>query len=94
MKVRDIIEVMEQHYPLEIQEEWDKCGLQIGNKNSDVNKIIIALNADRQTLKEAIDHQCQMLITHHPFLLDPIHNIDRDHFMGSFLSDAIFSLQQ
>ena len=37
MKVRDIIEVMEQHYPLEIQEEWDKCGLQIGDKNSDVN---------------------------------------------------------
>jgi dinuclear metal center protein, YbgI/SA1388 family len=91
MKVRDIIEVMEQHYPLEIQEEWDKCGLQIGDKNSDVNKIIIALNADRQTLKEAIDHQCQMLITHHPFLLDPIHNIDRDHFMGSFIYDAILN---
>ena len=54
MKVRDIIEVMEQHYPLEIQEEWDKCGLQIGDKNSDVNKIIIALNADRQTLKKLL----------------------------------------
>lgn len=89
MKAKDIIEVMEKHYPLSLQEEWDKCGLQIGDVHQNINKIMISLNADMQTLNEAISKGCQMLITHHPFLLDPIINIDKDHFMGEFIYKAI-----
>lgn len=89
MKVKDIIKVMERLYPLTNQEEWDKCGLQIGDRNHDVNKIMIALNVDTESIQEAIDNDCQMLITHHPFLLDPIINIDKDHFMGQCIYKAI-----
>lgn len=89
MKAIEIIEIMEKHYPLSLQEKWDKCGLQIGNKNQDVNKIMIALNADIPTLDECIQQKCQMLITHHPFLLDPIENINQDDFMGAFIFKAI-----
>lgn len=89
MKAKDIIEVMEKHYPLSLQEEWDKCGLQIGDVHQNINKIMISLNADMQTLNEAISKGCQMLITHHPFLLDPIINIDKDYFMGEFIYKAI-----
>lgn len=89
MKAQEIIDIMEKYYPLSLQEEWDKCGLQIGNRNQDVQKIMIALNADIQSLDECIEKGCQMLITHHPFLLDPIDNIDQDHFMGSFIFKAI-----
>lgn len=89
MKAKQIIEIMEKHYPLSLQEEWDKCGLQIGNQEQDVQKMMISLNADNDTLDEAIQSGCQMLITHHPFLLDPIVNIDKDHFMGKFIFKAI-----
>ena len=88
MKAKEIIAVMEKHFPLSLQEEWDKCGLQIGQIETEVSKIMIALNADLQTI-EAIRNQCQMLITHHPFLLDPIVNIDQDDFMGAFIFKAI-----
>lgn len=84
-----IIEVMEKHYPLHLQEEWDKCGLQIGDKNQDVKKIMISLNPDITSIDEAIANNCQMLITHHPFLLDPIINIDKDTIMGEFIYKAI-----
>jgi len=89
MKAKEIIAVMEKHFPLSLQEEWDKCGLQIGQIETEVSKIMIALNADLQTIDEAIKNQCQMLITHHPFLLDPIVNIDQDDFMGAFIFKAI-----
>ncbi|MCD7894483.1 MAG: Nif3-like dinuclear metal center hexameric protein [Erysipelotrichaceae bacterium] len=89
MLLKQIIEIMENHYPLSKQEEWDKCGLQIGDKNQEISKIMISLNADNNTLQEAIDHHCQLLITHHPFLLDPIDNIDKDNFMGKFIYKAI-----
>ena len=89
MKAKDVIQIMEKHYPLSLQEEWDKCGLQIGDIHEDVSKVMIALNADVQTLDEAIQKGCQMLITHHPFLLDPLNNIDKDDFMGKFIFKAI-----
>lgn len=89
MKAKDIIKIIEQHYPLSLQEEWDKCGLQIGDQNQEIHKIMISLNADNYSLKEAIQHGCDMLITHHPFLLDPLDNIDKDDFMGQFIFQAI-----
>ena len=76
MKASEIIAVMEKHFPLSLQEKWDKCGLQIGDVNQEVNKIMIALNADNDVLNAAIAQNCDMLITHHPFLLDKIDNID------------------
>lgn len=89
MKASEIIAVMEKHFPLSLQEKWDKCGLQIGDVNQEVHKIMIALNADNDVLNEAIAQNCDMLITHHPFLLDKIDNIDKEHFMGQFIFNAI-----
>lgn len=89
MEAKQIIEVMEKHYPLSLQEEWDKCGLQIGDVHTDVHKIMISLNADLTSLQEAIKNGCQMLITHHPFLLDTLVNIDKDSLMGRFIYTAI-----
>ena len=57
MKAKEIIAVMEKHFPLSLQEEWDKCGLQIGQIETEVSKIMIALNADLQTIDEAIRNQ-------------------------------------
>lgn len=89
MEAKKIIKIMEHHYPLSKQEEWDKCGLQIGDVHQDIDKVMISLNADIQSLDEAISKGCQMLITHHPFLLDPIVNIDKDSIMGRFIYKAI-----
>ena len=89
MEAKNIIEIIERYYPLSLQEDWDKCGLQIGDVHQDVTKIMISLNADLPSLKEAISNNCQMLITHHPFLLDPIKNIDKDSIMGQFIYTAI-----
>ena len=91
MKAKQIIDIIEKYYPLSLQEEWDKCGLQIGNKEQDVRKIMIALNADNDTLNEAIEKGCDMLITHHPFLLEAIVNVDKDDYMGQFIYNAILN---
>lgn len=89
MKAKQIIEIMEKHFPLSLQESWDKCGIQIGDTNKDITKLMISLNADIETLQEAIEKGCQMLITHHPFLLNPIVNIDKDSIAGRFIYTAI-----
>lgn len=89
MIASEIIEYLESYFPLDLQQPWDKCGVQIGNINQEVSKVMIALNADLSSLKKAIDNDCQMLITHHPFFLEKIDNLCFDNHHGKFVQLAI-----
>ena len=89
MKAYEIINYLESYFPLNLQLNWDKCGVQIGNINQDVNKVMVSLNADLQSLHLAIDNECQMLITHHPFLLEKIDNLSFDNHHGEFIDLAV-----
>lgn len=88
MKAYEIMNHLETYFPLHLQMDFDKCGLQIGDQNQEVSKIYIALNADNDTLQQCIDHHCQMLITHHPFLLEKINTIDFHQHQGQFIQKA------
>lgn len=89
MKTSVICNYLEKYFPLHLQEEWDACGLQIGSLNHEVHKVMTALNADEESLDKAIRDNCQMLITHHPFLLEKIKNFDTDSLHGRFIKKAL-----
>lgn len=89
MKASEITKYLEEYFPLNLQQPWDKCGLQIGDLNQSVHKIMIGLNADNETLTKAIEEKCDMLITHHPFLFEPINQIDVTKHQGEFIARAI-----
>ena len=67
MNAVKIINYLESIFPLNLQMSWDKCGIQVGDCNQQVTSIMVALNADIESLQKAIDQNCQMLVTHHPF---------------------------
>lgn len=89
MKANDIIQHLESYFPLSLQEPWDKCGLQIGDTKQEVTKVMVSLNIDLQTIKKAIDNNCQMLISHHPFLFEKIEVIDLNTNQGQCISLAM-----
>lgn len=89
MKANEIMKYLENYFPLHLQMDFDKCGLQIGDRNREVNKVFIALNADNDTIEQCIANDCQMLITHHPFLLEKINMIDFDKHQGYFIKKAV-----
>ncbi|MGX8680201.1 MAG: Nif3-like dinuclear metal center hexameric protein [bacterium] len=88
MKAGEIITVMENYFPLALQEEWDRSGLQIGHRDQDVSKLMIALDPDEAALDLAIAQDCQMLITHHPYLFHDL-TLDLDTPIGRFIEKAI-----
>lgn len=89
MKAKDIMNYLESYFPLDLQMDFDCCGLQVGNSNQEVKKVYLALNADNESLQACIDEGCQMLITHHPFLLEKIKSLDFDNHQGCFVEKAI-----
>ena len=89
MKAKCIFEYLEQYFPLGLQEPWDCCGIQIGSEQQEVTRIMVALDASLETLEEAIAHQVDLLVTHHPLLLEKVSTLKEETAIGQFIKKAM-----
>lgn len=89
MKVQDIIFLMEQFAPNHYAEKWDNCGLQIGNTDNDVKRILLALDVTNQVMSYALENNFDMIITHHPFIFNPLKSIKTNTSKGALIKKAI-----
>ena len=81
MKCKEIIEVLEQHYPKSAALSWDNVGLLVGSDQKEVQKIFVALDVTDETLEEAVRAGADLMITHHPMLFSPVKRITAEDFM-------------
>jgi len=82
MRCDDILKKLEEEYPLNCAEEWDNPGLLAGRRNREVHRVFIALDATEETIREAIDAEADLMITHHPLLFHSIREVSDDTFTG------------
>ena len=64
MKLKKIIDILDELSPFELQDEWDNSGLIVGSLEDEVDKIYVGLDVDSELL-ESIDEK-SALIVHHP----------------------------
>jgi len=55
MLVKDVIDFLDSYAPLKYSEDFDNTGLIVGDKNTNVNGIIICLDSTKEVVQEAID---------------------------------------
>lgn len=89
LKASDIIEVFEEWVPKELIDSWDNTGFQIGNPDTEIRKILIALDLDDGVLDKAIEDDFQMIITHHPVIFKPLTNLTTMNYPASIIYRAI-----
>lgn len=77
-----ITSYLEERYPKKNSEDWDNVGLMLGDRKSEIKKILIALDADVETVEYAVKNRVDLLITHHPFIFNPMKNITSDSILG------------
>lgn len=68
LKVSDIARTIEQYAPLSLQESYDNAGLQVGNPETPVSAILLCLDVTEETLKEARERRCNLIVSHHPLI--------------------------
>jgi len=88
LPLSQIIAVADRLFPFETAEPWDNCGIQIGDPRRMVFSIAFSLDATPQTVAFAADFHCDLLVTHHPVILEPIRRIVADDLPGSTLLAA------
>ncbi len=89
LHVADLVAIMEQLAPSDLAEEWDNCGLQVGSMQWPVKKIWVALDPLLPIIKAAVDHNVDMVITHHPLVFQALTRIDLETVVGQVIGAAV-----
>ena len=89
MKVRDIIQVIEDFAPLSVQEGWDNSGLCVGSPEDDVNGVLLALDCTPELVDEAVACGADMIVTHHPLIFSGLKKISPDNQVGLAVMKAV-----
>lgn len=89
MQVRDVANFIEQFAPLALQEEYDNCGLNVGNADAEVTGVLLAVDVTQSVIDEAISHGANLIISHHPLLFHPLKQITDSNFTERIVADAI-----
>lgn len=80
--VADILGILGEIAPFDLAEEWDNCGLQVGDPKAGVSRILVALDPALSVLQEAAERQASLVVTHHPLFIEPLSSIRADSPRG------------
>jgi dinuclear metal center YbgI/SA1388 family protein len=69
--VNELAEIIELRYPKSLAVEWDVVGFATNNSNIEVNNILLTIDVTEGVVAEAIEKSVDLIISHHPLILDP-----------------------
>lgn len=75
MKVIDIFNFLNQKFPVDTACDFDNVGLLIGDGEQTVTKVLISLDCTNDAINQAVKNGCELIITHHPVIFNPLKNI-------------------
>ena len=69
--VNELAEIIELRYPKSLAVEWDVVGFVTNNSDIEVNNILLTIDVTEEVVAEAIAKSIDLIISHHPLILDP-----------------------
>lgn len=87
MKLKDIINIIEQNYPPCLAYDWDNSGLFFGDIEKEISKVLVTLDITPNIIDQAIDNGAGMVLAHHPIMMDGIKSLAD----GTMVSDMIIN---
>lgn len=89
MTTREIVNIIESEYPKFSQEIWDNSGLLIDNENAEIKGILICFDITEDSINEALQNNCNFIISHHPLFINGLKKISQDTYTERIVRKAI-----
>ncbi|PZF81912.1 Nif3-like dinuclear metal center hexameric protein [Jiangella anatolica] len=70
-----VVAALERLYPPELTESWDAVGLVCGDPGAEVRRVLFAVDPVAAVVDEALDWGADLVVTHHPLFLRPVHGV-------------------
>ncbi|AXH95032.1 Nif3-like dinuclear metal center hexameric protein [Ornithinimicrobium avium] len=85
----EVVAVLEELYPPESAQSWDRVGLVAGDPAQPVRTILLAVDPTLEVIAEAAAAGADLIITHHPLLLRGIHSVATTTAKGAAVTDLL-----
>ncbi len=89
MKIKDIINVLENTAPPALQESYDNAGFITGNEQQNCTGILCALDVTEAVVDEAIERSCNLIVAHHPIIFKGLKRITGKTYVERTIIKAI-----
>ena len=87
MILKDLVEILNEISPFELQEAWDNSGLIIGDKNQEVQSIVLSLDIDEELIDSSPENS--VLVTHHPLIFSGLKQLDFSTYPANLIKKMI-----
>lgn len=68
MRIKDVTAALEAWAPTSLQENYDNCGLQVGDPGTEITAALVCLDVTEAVVEEAVAKGCGLIISHHPLI--------------------------
>lgn len=75
MTVQNIFDFLNEKFPTDTACDFDNVGLLVGDPDTEVKKAVVALDCTPSAVNTALKNGCQLIITHHPIIFDPLKRV-------------------
>jgi dinuclear metal center YbgI/SA1388 family protein len=89
MTIREISRFLESWAPSKTAEDYDNTGLLTGRPDTETNRVLVSLDATEEVIQEAIDKNCNLIISHHPILFKGLKKLSGQNYAARAVEKAI-----
>jgi dinuclear metal center YbgI/SA1388 family protein len=74
-RIQDLVGLLHGLYPPALAESWDNVGLQVGEPQAVVSRVLVCLDPSAGALTEALRAGAQAMLCHHPLIFTPLKSL-------------------
>ena len=89
VSLREVIAALDARYDPALAESWDAVGLVCGDPDEPVRRVLFAVDPTPEVVDDVLTAGAELLVTHHPLLLTPVHGVPADDPKGRLVHRLI-----
>lgn len=79
MRLQEIVDTLNDIAPFALAQEWDNCGIMVGDPDQEIRSILIALDPTLEAIDYALSQGIDLIVTHHPLFFEPLKSLNLAH---------------
>jgi dinuclear metal center YbgI/SA1388 family protein len=89
IRIKNITDQLEELCPLNYAEDFDNVGLLVGDYEQSVNGVLITLDCLEVTVDEAIQNNCNLIVSFHPIIFKGLKKLNGSNYVEKIVIKAI-----
>ena len=89
MTVKEIFDFLNGKFPVTTACDFDNVGLLVGDPKREVSAVMVALDCTKEAIAAAKENGCELIVTHHPVIFDPLKSVTADSMVYDLIANGI-----